>query len=64
MKFKQGDQVKMVNCGEAKHYEGKIWIVASDSFMSPSKEEVVFLTEFSGYFLCDCLELVNKKDSP
>lgn len=67
MKFKQGDQVKMVNCDEAEHHAGRVWMCLCDSFNAPhpdSRREVVALKGFGFWFRCECLELVNKKDSP
>ena len=54
-KFKSGATVKMINCGEAEHYEGREWVCDGDSFISSSGSEVVFLIGFSGYFICKYL---------
>ena len=59
-KFKNGNKVVMFDCMEAKHIDnyGKIWDCSSDSFMSASNSEVVFLKGFSGCFSCEFLQLV------
>lgn len=50
--FKKGDKVIMVDCYEASFPENKkTWICQTDSFNDKSKQEVVFLEGFSGYFL-------------
>jgi hypothetical protein len=62
LKFKKGDSVKMVNCGEAEHYKDKVWICRTDSFLENygrPKQEVVFLEGFGGYFLCDFLQPIQ-----
>lgn len=59
--FKEGDKVVMHTCHESTlpEYKGKVWTVQSDSFISKSKDEVVFLEGFSGYFIASFLELVK-----
>ncbi|MBI9052497.1 MAG: hypothetical protein JEY96_01685 [Bacteroidales bacterium] len=59
--LKKGDKVVMHTCGEADHYKGRTWICRSDSFMSKSKHEVVFLKGFSGHFLCEYLQIIESK---
>jgi len=56
-KFKDGDEVVMVNCGEADHYIGKVWICRTDSFFPKNypTTEVVFLKDFAGWFSCEFL---------
>lgn len=50
--FKKGDKVVMHNCYEStfEEYKDKVFICQTDSFLDRSKEEVVFLEDFSGYF--------------
>lgn len=48
--LKTGDIVVVHTCGEAEHYEGKLWKCRTDEFTSTSLSEVVFLEDFSGYF--------------
>jgi len=57
----KGDKVVMHTYGEANFPEnhGKIWICQTDSFMSKSNTEVVFLEGFSGYFITEFLQRVN-----
>ena len=58
--FKKGDNVIMVRCLEAQGAGNeKVWICRNDSFKSCSREEVVFLENYSGYFSCKFLELVT-----
>ena len=52
MGFYKGDSVVMINCGEAAHHVGKVWICRGDSFRDINNEEVIFLEGFSGYFHC------------
>lgn len=61
MKFKKGDKVVMVNCGESEHYAGKVWTCSGNSFRDINKEEVVFLEGFSGSFHCRFLVRPYKK---
>lgn len=63
MKFKKGDTVKMINCGEAEHYKDKVLICRTDSFNPEHypKEEVCFLEGFAGWFLCKFLEKADKE---
>ncbi len=61
-KFKKGDKVKMINCGEAKFYEGQIWECRGDSFIVGEgvyRQELVFLVNFSGRFACQFLEKIE-----
>jgi len=57
----KGTKVKMVNCGEAEHYQDRIWITRTNSFFPKNypNEEVIFLEGFSGWFLCEYLEIIN-----
>lgn len=59
--FKKGDKVVMHTCHESTLpvYKDKIWICQTDSFISRSKSEVVFLEDFSGYFLAKFLKKVD-----
>lgn len=61
--FKKGNTVVMHSCGEAEHYAGKLWTCTGDSFLSSSKEEVVFLDGFSGSFLTKYLQVVTLPQS-
>lgn len=58
--FKKGDQVTMHNCAEASIYKDKVWTCLTDSFLARGQEEVVFLEDFSGYFLAKFLVKVKK----
>lgn len=55
-KLKKGDKVVMHSCGEAKHYDGKIWECETDSYISYSGSEVIFLRNFSGSFAVKYLQ--------
>ena len=57
--FKAGDNVVMHTCGEATHYNGKIWTCMTDSYKSNKTSELVFLEKFSGSFNCEYLQLVK-----
>lgn len=59
MKLKQGDKVVMHTCGEAEHYNGKIWTCRTDQFSASNGSQVVFLEGFSGYFLTEYLQIVH-----
>ncbi len=50
--LKKGDKVEMLDCYEANWPENKdkTWICLTDSFLSLSKTDVVYLEGFSGYF--------------
>jgi hypothetical protein len=56
--FKKGTKVVMHSCGESNFpkYKGRIWTCQTDSFVSISGSEVVFLIGFSGYFLTKYLK--------
>lgn len=58
--LKKGDKVIMHTCYESTldKYKNKEWICETDSFFSRSKEEVVFLQDFSGYFSCEYLRRI------
>lgn len=51
--FKEGDEVIMHSCFEANlpKNKNKVWICQTDSFITRSKDDVVFLRDYSGYFL-------------
>ncbi|KAF2421636.1 MULTISPECIES: hypothetical protein [Bacillus subtilis group] len=57
--LKKGELVVMHSCGEAEHYDGKIWPCASDEFTDRADQKVVFLEGFSGYFLAEFLQRVK-----
>lgn len=56
--LKKGDKVIMHTCFEASipKYKNKVWTCQTDSFISKSKDEVVFLEGFSGYFAVEYLK--------
>ena len=58
-KFNKEDKVIMFDCMEAgrPNNKNKVWECDTDSFMSRSSSEVVFLKGYSGYFLCKYLKL-------
>lgn len=56
--LKKGDKVKMHNCGEADFYPNKEWVCKTDSFKSHSGADVVFLEDYSGYFIVEFLKKV------
>lgn len=53
--FKEGDYVVMHTCGEADFFPGRVWDCRTDSFKDKSGEDVVFLKDFTGSFLCKYL---------
>lgn len=57
--LKKGDKVVMHTCGEAGHYNGKIWTCKTDQYEASSGSQVVFLEGFSGYFLAEYLQIVH-----
>lgn len=57
--LKKGDTVVMHSCGEAEHYNGKIWVCRGNEFMSSSGSPAVFLEGFSGYFYSEYLQFVD-----
>lgn len=59
--FKKGDKVIMHSCHEAtfEEYKDKVWICATSSFLDKGKQDVVFLEDFSGYFLSKYLKICN-----
>ena len=59
--FKKGDKVLMHSCIEAneKDHKGKVWECKTDSFLSKSNSDVVFLNGFSGYFYTKYLQIVK-----
>ena len=56
--FYKGDKVVMHTCIEAKHYNGKIWECATDSWDNYGTE-LVMLEGFSGGFCTEFLQKVN-----
>lgn len=56
--FYKGDKVVMHTCMEAKHYNGKIWECATDSWDNYGTE-LVMLEGFSGGFCTEFLQKVN-----
>lgn len=60
-KFKKGDKVIMHTCGEAKYYDGKIWICSGDEF-EQNGQGLVMLEDFSGAFLTKYLQYVSIAD--
>lgn len=61
--LQKGDKVVMHTCGEAEHYNGKIWTCKTDQFNSASGTPVVFLEGFSGYFACEYLQIVHLEEA-
>lgn len=59
--LEKGELVVMHTCGEAEHYDGKLWKCKTDEFIPSSGSPVVFLEGFSGYFLCQYLQRVDVK---
>lgn len=60
--LKRGDKVVMHTCIEAEKYNGKIWTCEGDEYTKGKgvySENVVFLEDFSGYFLTEYLQKVN-----
>ncbi len=58
-KFKKGDKVKMVKCGEALMFKDKEWICRGDSFKDKYNQfEVVFLENYAGWFWVEYLEKI------
>ena len=57
--LQKGELVVMHTCGEAEHYEGRLWVCGSDEFTDRAGHQVVFLEGFSGYFLAQFLQRVN-----
>lgn len=59
--LKKGDKVVMHSCFESNihEYKGVLWTCQTDSFLDNSKDEVVFLENFSGYFLTKYLQIVK-----
>lgn len=56
--LKKGDKVLMHGCYEAtfEEYRGKVWTCQTDSYISKSNLEVVFLDGFSGCFAVQYLK--------
>jgi hypothetical protein len=59
--LKKGDTVVMHTCGEAEHYDGKIWICRTDEQKLHEKHNytVVWLEGFSGCFATEYLQKVD-----
>lgn len=62
IKFKQGDLVVMQNCMEAANPKQKVWKCRTDSYPAATKDTVVFLENYSGYFLCYFLRLATPEE--
>lgn len=58
--FEEGDKVVMHSCfeSELEEYKDKIWKCQTPSFLARCNSEVVFLEDFSGYFLTKFLRKV------
>lgn len=59
--LKTGDVVVMHTCGEAEHYDGKLWTCRSDEqkLHQDHTSTVVWLEGFSGAFATKYLQKVN-----
>lgn len=59
--LKKGDSVVMHTCGEAEHYDGKLWICTTDEqkLHEEHNHTVVWLEGFSGCFATKYLQKVN-----
>lgn len=59
--LKKGDKVVMHTCGEAEHYNGKIWVCRTDEQKLHEKHDytVVWLHGFSGCFATEYLQKVE-----
>ncbi|MFS0784757.1 hypothetical protein [Bacillus sp. 1P06AnD] len=62
--LKKGDKVVMHTCGEAEHYNGKVWTCQNDEYVDFKgqgiyERNLVFLEGFSGSFLTKYLQLVD-----
>ncbi len=62
--LKKGDKVVMHTCGEAEHYDGRIWTCRTDEEVRYKgqgvlEQRLVFLEDFSGSFDANCLQKVN-----
>lgn len=58
--FQKGDKVLMHSCFEATFKENfnKVFVCQTDSFLARDKSDVVFLEDFSGYFMAKFLSKV------
>lgn len=57
--FKKGDKVVMFDCYEAFMKENKkTWVCMTYSFKDRAGQDVVFLEDYSGYFMSDYLRLI------
>lgn len=59
--LKKGDVVVMHTCGEAEHYDGKLWICRTDEQKLHKEHNytVVWLEGFSGCFAAKYLQKVD-----
>jgi hypothetical protein len=59
----KGDKVVMHTCGEAEHYDGRIWTCRTDEqkLHEDHNSTVVWLEGFSGSFAAKYLQRVNLK---
>lgn len=59
--FNKGDKVIMHSCHEStfEEFKDKVWICDTSSFLDKANQEVVFLENFSGYFLSKYLKICN-----
>jgi len=60
--LKKGDRVVMHTCGEAEHYDGRIWTCSVDEYSTGEgiyKQNLVFLDGFGSSFLTKYLQKVN-----
>ncbi|MEH6943568.1 hypothetical protein [Bacillus sp. JJ722] len=62
--LKKGDKVVMHTCGEAEHYNGKIWTCKTDEFKHHPNHDytVIMLEGFSGSFHTEFLQLVDLQE--
>jgi hypothetical protein len=60
--LKKGDKVVMHTCGEASHYDGKVWTCRCDEYETGEglyKQKLVFLEGFTGAFAAKYLQRVK-----
>lgn len=56
--LKKGDKVIMHNCVEAEFYKATQWVCQTNSFNDRGGQDVVFLENFSGYFIAKYLKKI------
>lgn len=61
IKLKIGDKVKMVNCREAKTYEGVVWKCVSEPW-DCCGAKIIKLNGKSGGFDVSCLEKIEEEN--